>query len=80
MRKNIAKVIEAFKAGKACKGDSKRTCWTDGKTIFSYDLAIAGYLPDGKTLWIHERNSTRTTNSQIKAVEIAFVPYTEAQA
>jgi len=33
MRKNIAKVIAAFKAGKSIKGDSKGTCSTDGEFV-----------------------------------------------
>lgn len=41
MRKNIAKVITAFKAGKAVQGDSKRTCWTDGHNLYSYNMLIA---------------------------------------
>ncbi len=56
MRKNVRKVIEAFKRGEAAIGDSKRTIWTDGTTIFSYSTAIAirvpgeagvAYAPDG---------------------------------
>ncbi len=64
MRANINGVIAAFIAGKA-KGE--RTCSTDGSTIFSYSLAIAGRRPDG-TVWIApRRSSTATTNSQISA-------------
>ena len=33
MRENMKKVIECFKAGKACKGDSKATCSTDGNGV-----------------------------------------------
>ncbi len=38
MRKNIEKVIEAFNAGKAMRGDS---CSTTGNEIYSYNMLIA---------------------------------------
>lgn len=51
MRKNVRKVIDAFKLGLPAVGDSKRTIWTDGKVIYSYTTAIAVRVPGscGKT-------------------------------
>lgn len=71
MRKNIAKVIAAFQAHKSAQGDSKRSCWTTGEEIYSYSTLIARRLDSG-LIWVHERNSTRTTNSQIDAITREF--------
>ena len=71
MRKNISKVIEAFKARKSAVGDSKRSCHTDGETIYSYSTPIGGRRPDG-TLWITSNRYTRTTNAQIAALRVAL--------
>jgi len=71
MRNNIKKVIAAFYLGNAAKGDSKGTCWTDGNAIYSYSTKIAERLSTG-LVWVHERNSTRTTNSQIDAITLTF--------
>lgn len=47
MRKNVIKVLEAFKLGKKAQGDSKRTIWTDGQAIYSYRMLIAKRFSDG---------------------------------
>lgn len=67
MRKNIENVIQAFLNNKS---HQEKTCRTNGKEIFSYNLVIAKYNDDG-SIWIHPRNSTRTTNSQISAIQVA---------
>lgn len=76
MRRNIAKVIEAFKVGKPAIGDSKRTCWTDGATIYSYQMPIAWWESDLKNphilrAFVIDSNSgpSRTTKSQIRACQ-----------
>lgn len=71
MRKNIKKVIAAFVSNKEAIGDSNRSCWTDGHAIYSYSTKIAERRPDG-SVWVHERNSSRTTNSQIDAINLAL--------
>ena len=81
MRKNIAKVIQAFRDGKPCKGDSKGTCWTDGATVFSYKMEIAfrgefkSAIGDAETRIMVARYSagpSRTTKSQSVALRLAF--------
>jgi hypothetical protein len=69
-RKNISKVIEAFKAGRSAKGDSKATCSTDGNEIYSYAMKIAERLPDG-SIWIEEYSKapSATTRSHIRACQ-----------
>ena len=71
MRKNIAKVIDAFRRGESARGDSKGTCWTNGESIFSYANQIVWRDPDGN-LAFAERNSTRTTNSHISACRLSL--------
>ena len=70
MRANIAKVTSAFKRGAPAIGDSKRTCWTDGITIYSYRMPIARRI-DG-IVYIVRTGPSQTTRSQIRAVEIAI--------
>lgn len=72
MRKNAEKVIAAFNDGKPAKGDSKATIRTDGDTVWSYAMPIAGFMPDG-TLWIlsYDKAPTATTRSQVRALETA---------
>ncbi len=72
MRKNIAKVISAFKAGKTIKGDSKGTCRTDGNSIYSYSMLIAKKFlgNNGKPLYMviaREYGPSITTKMQIDA-------------
>lgn len=73
MRKNMLKVLEAFKDGREAIGDSKRTCWTDGKTIWSYDMPIAQRLfnetsPPTVEVIDREKGPSRTTRAQIAAM------------
>jgi hypothetical protein len=69
MRANIAKVIAAFKQGKSAIGDSRRTCWTDGKTIFSYAMPICWY-DQGKAVVVpYEDGPSRTTKMHIHACQ-----------
>jgi hypothetical protein len=78
MRKNISKVIMAFRYGKYAKGDSKATCWTDGTTIYSYQMPIARRVRrPGRRSGIlqiveYDRAPSATTRSQLAAVRNAF--------
>lgn len=76
MRKNIEKVINAFRAGKPAIGDSKRTCWTDGKTLFSYRMPIARHAKHanrGRIVLVrYSAAPTVTTRAQIRACEESF--------
>lgn len=76
MRKNIQRVIAAFIAGKAASGDSKRTCWTNGTEVYSYALRIAWRLPSGAVHVIDPEGETRTTTSQIRAINQVLAEYT----
>lgn len=77
MRKNVAKVIEAFRNRREAIGDSKRTIWTDGHSVFSYKMVIAFY---GK--WEFQKPCvyvchyddapSATTRTQIRALQVAF--------
>ena len=79
MRKNIEKVIAAFKLGKSTKGDSKATCSTDGETIYSYALQIARRHDDG-SIWIlpyaealkPDGEVSATTRLHVSAVSFAL--------
>jgi len=75
MRKNMAKVIEAFKSGRAAIGDTKRTCSTDGNTIWSYAMPIAWRNPDG-TIGVvaYEKAPSQTTRTQVRACMVALKP------
>jgi len=72
MRKNIQKVIQAFKDGKAIQGDSKRTCWTDGRNLYSYNMLLAKRFDNGSKDMIvvisEEYSPSRTTTAQIRAI------------
>jgi len=73
MRKNIAKVIAAFERGVSCIGDSKRTCWTDGDTIYSYRMPIAQRMKTGAIHVVtYDAAPTRTTKSQVHALHVHF--------
>lgn len=76
MRRNIEKVLKAFDAGKAAQGDTKRTCWTDGKTVYSYRMPIAWRDELGTVVVVpYAAGPSRTTRSQIRACEtFAFTP------
>lgn len=63
MRKNITKILEAFVEG---KGAIQKTCRTDGKTIWSYNMPICQKLPDG-SIELVESGPSLTTNGQISA-------------
>lgn len=70
MRKNIGKVIEAFRSGKALHD---KTCSTDGSRIFSYRMPIAERRNDGSVSIVSEGESpSRTTTSHIRAVSLVF--------
>lgn len=73
MRKNIARVIKAFREGYQDHGDSKWTCSTDGQTIWSYKMRIAWREPDGsvKVVPVSDGPSV-TTKSQIRAILLAL--------
>ncbi len=69
-RKNITEVIGAFQARKAL---AVHPCFTDGATIHSYGMAIAGRNPDG-SIWIasSKDSPSQTTSAHIKAVRLAI--------
>jgi len=69
MRKNILKVIDAYKQRKAAKGDSKASCSTDGERIYSYYTMIAKRKEDGFTHIVDNSGWSRTTMMQIRALE-----------
>lgn len=76
MRQNMQRVIEAFKAGTAAVGDSKRTCWTDGTTVYSYAMPIAKRSANGSIAIVrYEDAPTNTTRSQVRALVAAFSTY-----
>jgi hypothetical protein len=67
-RKNMQRVLEAWEQGRGAVGDSKRTCWTDGETVWSYDMPIMQRLGDGRVEVIaRKQGPTNTTRSQIAA-------------
>lgn len=75
MRKNISKVIDLFNASKSGKGDSAGTCYTDGRTIFSYAMPIATRLACGSVVLVsYDSGPSRTTKSQIRACEMGLLP------
>lgn len=75
MRANIQKVFEAWEQGTPATGDSKRTCYTDGESIYSYKMRIAYREGDGRCFRAtYQSGPSRTTRSQIKALEV-LIPY-----
>lgn len=76
MRKNIAKVLSAFIVGKKAQGDSKRSCWTDGETLYSYSTPIARWLgPPQSVAWVTSERMTATTNAQVRACMQKLAPW-----
>ena len=67
-RKNIAEIINAFKAGSHAQCAS---CRTDGHIVWSYAMPIAARAEDGRVM-IVRRGPSRTTNGQINSVRAAF--------
>lgn len=84
MRKNCIKVIEAFKLGKAAQGDSKRTIWTDGEAVYSYNMKIAKRVrncTDDRILIVaRDCGPSKTTRSQIDALCNSFRYYEEVNS
>lgn len=73
MRKNLQKVVEAFQHHTAKVGDAKRTCSTDGQSIFSYRMEIARRLPNGKVALLeYKKAPSQTTRSQVSALSFAL--------
>lgn len=73
MRKNIANVIVAFKEGRAIQGDSKKTCYTDGRNLYSYGMLLAKRFTDscGKEMIVvigEEYAPSITTKKQIRSI------------
>jgi hypothetical protein len=67
MRKNITNVLLAFKVGNPHR---EKTCWTDGRSVFSYDLKIATMCAGGYQVIL--RGPSKTTNEQIGACAMAL--------
>lgn len=84
MRKNVCKVINALVDGKPAIGDSKRTCSTDGTTLYSYRMPVArivkrarvkspGIVVRGKVQIVErERAPSNTTRSHVDAARAVF--------
>ena len=70
MRKNMMNVLEAFGNRKSANGDSKRTCSTDGTSIFSYSTEIARFIENGRKVWLNTKSYSRTTNTQQNSVRL----------
>ena len=69
MRKNISRVLEAFKLGKP---KSEPHLMTDGRTVFSYEMPIAARLPDGRIAVVDRGFSpSATTSAHIRPFEDA---------
>lgn len=72
MRKNMKKVLDAFRVSKPAKGDSRKTCWTDGTHVYSYAACIGTRNPDGTVTVHYDTRRSVTTNSHIRALEFAI--------
>lgn len=66
MRKNIQKVIEAWRRGYEATGDSRRTCWTDGGSIYSYKTCLLTEF--GGSLILNVTSYSPTTSQQQSAI------------
>lgn len=73
MRKNMQKVIDAFRNRVSTIGDSKRTCWTDGNEIYSYAMLI-GFRGVAGDMFVcdYECAPSATTRTHVRALEVAF--------
>ena len=69
MRKNIKQIIESFRLG---TWESFDTCSTNGKVLYSYAMPIARKTDTGIDLVHYESGPSRTTKSQIRAVEVSY--------
>jgi len=70
MHRNVAKVLSAFRVGKACKSGAIST---DGKSVFSYDMKIAYRLPSGMLcLLSSELAPSKTSRMHMKACHKVF--------
>ncbi len=83
MRKNMQTVIAAFDSYTATKdrpvyGDSKRTCWTDGETIYSYAMPIAR-RQGPRCVVVVDRESapvwSKTTSCQVTSCLVGLSSY-----
>jgi hypothetical protein len=72
MRKNIQKVLSAFNVRQSAAGDSKKTCWTDGTTLYSYAMPIAWWDAGKVKVIAYTDAPSRTTKSQVRACQIFF--------
>lgn len=73
MRKNMARVIAAFKNQERARGDATGTCSTDGHNVWSYDMLIARRDLKGRVYVVNRKASPlRTTSSQIDALMLTF--------
>ena len=62
MRKNTARVLAAWRAGKDDRRD--RSVWTDGRTVYSYATAIMTRDDNGRIVFNATKYSPTTTNHQ----------------
>lgn len=68
MRKNLSEILKAFDAGVAKSG---KTCWTNGSTVYSYQLPIVK-RDNEDLIWIRESYPSITTQTQINACKAYF--------
>lgn len=70
MRKNIASVIDAFHNHEPYR---EKTCRTDGKVVYSYNMVIAVRAADGAVVVVDPKHApSATTRSHMRAVLAAF--------
>jgi hypothetical protein len=61
MRKNMARVIGDFMAGRS---QIEKSCSTDGQTVYSYSTAIAARTDDGRIILNGTKYSPTTSRQQ----------------
>lgn len=71
MQTGVRKTVEAFKAGKPCKPDSRRSIWTDGRVIYSYDTPIL-WRNAAKVLVRNVKHYSVTTKRKQNQLCVAF--------
>jgi hypothetical protein len=72
-RKNVSKVVDKFLGAQHGNGDSKRTIWTDGNTVYSYAMPIAHRANTLQGQWRffvvkRSESPSRTTSMHISQV------------
>jgi hypothetical protein len=68
MRRNLSAVLNAWRLGKARKGQS---CSTDGTRIYSYATCLVEREADGRVL-LNRTTYSRTTTAQQRSLLVAL--------